>query len=233
MKNLDKFVEELKNTLGENLLSVIAFGSQANVEDTKSNLNLMIVTNELTAENLYDISKPVKKWVKGKNPIPVIMNRDEWYSSFDVYAIEYADIKENYRIIYGEDLIPTISINKYFLRLQCESELKSLLLKYKNNFLMNVKSDREMKKLLNNVIKTLLVIFRSVLRLHDSAVPYRAVDIIEFASNYLSFNKIVMSKIAKVRYENEDYTKQELLFIEAELVKDIQNILKQVDAMHF
>lgn len=233
MKNLDKFVEELKNTLGENLLSVIAFGSQANVEDAKSNLNLMIVTNELTAENLYDISKPVKKWVKGKNPIPVIMNRDEWYSSFDVYAIEYADIKENYRIIYGVDLIPTISINKYFLRLQCESELKSLLLKYKNNFLMNVKSDRDMKKLLNNVIKTLLVIFRSVLRLHDSAVPYRAVDIIEFASNYLSFNKIVMSKIAKVRYENEDYTKQELLFIEAELVKDIQNILKQVDAMHF
>ena len=64
MKNLDKFVEELKNTLGENLLSVIAFGSQANVEDAKSNLNLMIVTNELTAENLYDISKPVKKWVK-------------------------------------------------------------------------------------------------------------------------------------------------------------------------
>ena len=233
MKNLDKFIEELKNTLGENLVSVIAFGSQANVEDAKSNLNLMIVTNELTAENLYDISKPVKKWVKGKNPIPVIMNRDEWYSSFDVYAIEYADIKENYRIIYGEDLVPTICINKYFLRLQCESELKSLLLKYKNNFLMNVKSDREMKKLLNNVIKTLLVIFRSVLRLHDSAVPYRAVDIIEFASNYLSFNQIAMSKIAKVRYENEDYTKQELLFIEAELVKDIQNILKQVDAMHF
>lgn len=233
MKNLDKFVEELKNVLGDNLLSVIAFGSQANVEDSKSNLNLMIVTDQLTAENLYDISKPVKKWVKAKNPIPVIMNKDEWYSSFDVYAIEYADIKENYRIIYGEDLVPTICINKYFLRLQCESELKSLLLKYKNNFLMNIKSDREMKKLLNNVIKTLLVIFRSVLRLHDCAVPYRAVDIIEFASNYLSFNKIVMSKIAKVKYENEDYTKQELLFIEAELVKDIQNILKQVDAMHF
>ena len=131
MKNLDKFVEELKNTLGDNLLSIIAFGSQANVEDTKSNLNLMIVTDQLTAENLYDISKPVKKWVKGKNPIPVIMNKDEWYSSFDVYAIEYADIKENYRIIYGEDLVPSICINKYFLRLQCESELKSLLLKYK------------------------------------------------------------------------------------------------------
>jgi protein containing nucleotidyltransferase domain len=233
MKNLDKFIEELKNNLGDNLVSVIAFGSKANVEDAKNNLNLMIVTNLLTAENLYTSVKPVQKWVKAKNPIPVIMNKDEWYSSFDVYAIEYADIKENYRIVYGEDLVPSICVNKYFLRLQCESELKNLLLKYKNCFLMNIKSDREMKKILGNVIKTLLVIFRSVLRLHDSAVPYRAVDIIEYASNYLSFNKIVMSKLAKVKYENEDYTKQELLFIEAELLKDIQSMLKQVDAMRF
>ncbi len=233
MKNLDKFLEELKLNLGENLVSVIAFGSNANVEDAKNNLNLMIVSNELTAENLYSISKPVKKWVKGKNPIPIIMNKDEWYSSFDVYAIEYSDMKDNYRIIYGEDLVQSICINKYFLRLECESELKNLLLKYKNNFLLNVRSDREMKKLLSNVIKTLIVIFRSVLRLHDCAVPYRAVDIIEYVSNYLTFNKIVMTKLAKVKYENDDYTKQELLFIEAELIKDIQAILKQVDAMHF
>ena len=90
-----------------------------------------------------------------------------------------------------------------------------------------------MKKVLDHVIKTLLVIFRAVLRLHDRPVPYRAVDIIEFAADYLSFNKIVLSKLAKVKYENDDYTKQELIFVEAELLKDIQNMLKQVDAMHF
>ena len=42
-----------------------------------------------------------------------------------------------------------------------------------------------------------------------------------------------MLKLAKVKYEHDDYTKQELLYIEAELVKDIQYILKQVDAMRF
>lgn len=233
MKNLDKLIENLKEELGDNLASVIAFGSQANVDDAKNNLNLMIITNTLNAEDLYAISKPVHKWVKAKNPIPVIMNREEWHSSFDVYSIEYADIKENYRLIYGEDLVPSIYINKHFLRLQCESETKNLLLKYKNNFLMNINSDKEMKKLLSNVIKTLLVIFRSVLRLHNCAVPYRAIDIIEFVSNYLSFNKIVMLKLAKVKYEGDDYTKKELLYIEAELVKDIQNILQQIDAMNF
>ena len=42
MKNLDKFIESLKENLGDNLISVIAFGSKANVDEVKSNLNLMV-----------------------------------------------------------------------------------------------------------------------------------------------------------------------------------------------
>lgn len=233
MKNLDKFIEKLKENFGDNLVTVIAFGSQANVENPKNNLNLMIITNELNAENLYSISKPVQKWVKAKNPVPVIMNKDEWYSSFDVYAIEYGDIKSNYRIIYGADLVKDIVINKSDLRLQCESELKDLLLKYKVNFLMNIDSNKEMTRFLDVVIKTILVIFRSILRLNNSEVPYRAVDIIEFTSRYLEFNKDIMTKLAKVKYENDSMNKKELVYIEKELLKDIQNMLKQVDKMCF
>ena len=233
MKNLDRLIEKLKENLGDNLVSVIAFGSQANVIDAKNNLNLMVVTNELSAKNLYQLSKPVQKWVKAKNPVPVIMNRAEWYSSFDVYAIEYGDIKSNYKIIYGEDLVKDIVINKSDLRLQCESELKDLLLKYKVNFLMNINSDKEMKRFLDVVIKTILVIMRSILRLHNCDVPYRAVDIIEFASNYIGFNKEVMIKLAKVKYENDSISKKELEYVEAILLEDIQNMLRQVDAMKF
>lgn len=236
MNNLDRFINDLKTSFGDELVSVLAFGSQANVEvkSKYTNLNLMIVTKTLNAEKLYAISDSVKKWVKQKNPLPVIMNIEEWYSSFDVYAIEYADIRDNHRLLYGEDLIPSISINKYYLRLQCESELKNLLLKYKNNFLMNIKSDKQMKDLLGNVIKTLLIIFRSILRLHDCTVPYRAVDIIDAASNYLSFNKVALTKLANVKYEKDKYaSRKELMLIEAELIKDIQYMLKQVDAMHF
>lgn len=233
MKNLDKLIESLKEKLGENLISVIAFGSMANVEDAKKNLNLMIVTSKLTAEDLYNISKPILKWIKAKNPVPVVMNIEEWYSSFDVYSIEYSDIKANHKILYGEDLVRNIIVNKHDLRLQCESELKSLLLKYKNNFILNIKSNKYMKITLAQVIKTLLVIFRSLLRLHDMEVPYRAVDIIEQTSKIISFNKLVMLKLAKVKYERDDYTKKELAYVESELLTEIQSILKQVDAMKF
>ena len=98
---------------------------------------------------------------------------------------------------------------------------------------MNIRSDKEMKKVLDKVIKTLLVIFRAVLRLHNCQVPYRAVDIIESASNFLSFNKIVLNKLAKIKYEGDKCNKQELLFIENQLLTDLQAMLKQVDAMQF
>lgn len=233
MRNLDNFVDTLSAILGKNIISIIAFGSKAQVLDAKNNLNLMIVTNTLNADDLYEISKPVQKWVKCKNPIPIIMNIEEWQSSFDVYAIEYSDMKNNYRIVYGEDIVKDIYIEKHDLRLECESELKNLLLKYKNNFLMNINSDRMMKKTLSQVTKTLLVIFRSILRLHDAEVPYRAIDIIEYVSNYINFNKEVMLKIAKVKYENDSFKKDELFSIEAKLLEDIQSILMQVDAMQF
>ena len=35
MKNLEKFVESLKENLGDNLVTVFAFGSMANVDDAK------------------------------------------------------------------------------------------------------------------------------------------------------------------------------------------------------
>ena len=60
MVKLDKFVKQLEDILGDNLLSVIMFGSQVSVEpeNLKSNINLMIVLEHLTSDDLKNISKP-------------------------------------------------------------------------------------------------------------------------------------------------------------------------------
>lgn len=233
MKSLNLFVEKLKQNLGENLLTILAFGSNANAEKVKNNLNLMVVTNTLSAEDLKAISKPVQKWVKAKNPMIVIMDKVEWYSSFDTYALEYSDIKDNYRLIYGEDLVPNINISKHYLRLACEKELKSLLLKYKNCFLMNIKSTKAMREIVNNVIKTLIVIFRSILRLYDKQVPYRATDIIESVSEILNIDKKTLIKLAEIKYEKRKCKKEEFKQAEDLLIIEIQKILQQVDNMQF
>lgn len=88
-----------------------------------------------------------------------------------------------------------------------------------------------MQKVFASMIKSLLVIFRSILRLYDTEVPYRAVDIINKVSEYIKFDKEVLLKIAQVRYENDKYTKQEMKMLKGALLDNMQHLLKQVDAI--
>lgn len=235
MKHLDDFISNLKKTLGDNLVSILIFGSQAFVEpeNLKSNINLMVIVEHLTSDELKQISKPVQKWVKAKNPIPIVMGKSEWYSSFDVYALEYTDIKEKYRLLYGEDLTKDINVDKHYLRLQCESELKNLFLKYRNRYLLNINSDREMEKLANNVIKTLLVIFRGVIRLHNELVPESSEYVILQAAKFLEFDTDLLIKMANVREGKVDYKHKEIRTISDRMVLILQDILRQVDLMRF
>lgn len=235
MSKLDKFVKQLEDILGDNLLSVMMFGSQVSVEPEKlkSNINLMIVLDHLTSDDLKNISKPVKKWVKAKNPIPVVMGKAEWYSSFDVYALEYSDIKEKHRVVYGTNFAKDINVDKHYLRLQCESELKSLYLKFRNSYLLNMNRDGEMKKLANNVIKTLLVIFRGVIRLKGDLVPEASEYIILQAANYMDIDCNLLIKMAKIRENQDAYGNQEIREVSAKLVSVLQDILRQLDAMRY
>lgn len=235
MSKLDKFVKQLEDILGDNLLSVMMFGSQVSVEPEKlkSNINLMIVLDHLTSDDLKNISKPVKKWVKAKNPIPVVMGKAEWYSSFDVYALEYSDIKEKHRVVYGTNFAKDINVDKHYLRLQCESELKSLYLKFRNCYLLNMNRDGEMKKLANNVIKTLLVIFRGVIRLKGDLVPEASEYIILQAANYMDLDCNLLIKMAKIRENQDAYGNQEIREVSAKLVSVLQDILRQLDAMRY
>ena len=235
MNKLDKFVKELEDILGDNLTSVIMFGSQVSVEpeDLKSNINLMVILEHLTADDLKNISKPVKQWIKAKNPIPVVMGKAEWYSSFDVYALEYSDIKEKHRVLYGANLTKDINVDKHYLRLQCESELKSLYLKFRNHYLLDMNSDRKMREVADNVIKTLLVIFRGVIRLKGDLVPEASEYVILQAANYMDLDCNLLVKMAKIREKQDVYGKQEIREISAKLVSVLQDILRQLDAMRY
>lgn len=235
MNKLDKFVKELEDILGDNLTSVIMFGSQVSVEpeDLKSNINLMVILEHLTADDLKNISKPVKQWIKAKNPIPVVMGKAEWYSSFDVYALEYSDIKEKHRVLYGANLAKDINVDKHYLRLQCESELKSLYLKFRNHYVLDMNSDRKMREVADNVIKTLLVIFRGVIRLKGDLVPEASEYVILQAANYMDLDCNLLVKMAKIREKQDVYGKQEIREISAKLVSVLQDILRQLDAMRY
>lgn len=181
--NVNKFIEELKDILKDKLETVFVYGSKTKIPayDLKEGADLMVIVQDLSAEDLRNCVKSVYKWTR-KNSVPVFMSTSEWFSSADVYPMEYADIKENHHILYGTDLIGVIDIKYDDLRLQCEREAKNMLMRFRKEYLLNARNKRVMEELLIASFKTAVVILKTVLRLKNLPVGENTAETIRFAA---------------------------------------------------
>lgn len=178
---MEKFIDNLKNILQERLISVFMYGSKVKYsqELVKTDTNLMVIVKNLSGSDIRACSEIVNKWMKAKNPIPVFMDREEWFHSSDVYAMEYADIKAEHRILYGEDLISDLNVDPDNIRFQCEQETKNLLMRFRQFYLENAHSPKRLKDSFVPLAKTCNAIFKAILRVKFTDIPSEKEDIIK------------------------------------------------------
>src|SRR3974390_1646472 len=97
---LQKLVDRLHFACGDELVSVVLYGSAAREDfhEQYSDVNLLVVVKELGPKALESLS-PVIAWWSHENKLrpPMIMTRQEMQESADVFAIELLDIKTTHR----------------------------------------------------------------------------------------------------------------------------------------
>ncbi len=136
-KYLNEFSETLQSLSGENLISLILYGSAVKGENIsqQSDINVMVVFREFTLEKLSFLEKIIRRAQRKAKINPVFWTAEELKSSADVFPVEFLDIKEKYRILYGKDIFSEIQINTKNLRHQLEFEFRSKLLRLRNEWL--------------------------------------------------------------------------------------------------
>lgn len=169
MYSIEKYLNDLSMIFSGDLKSVFIYGS-ATRKETKNNINLMIIVDNLSGERVRLCTAPTKKWMLLKNPEPVFITYDEWKCSADTYALEYSDIVDFHRIIYGKDYISQIVVKREDLRLQCEREIKSLLMKLRAFYILNSNSKFMLKRIFVPCCTTFMAIFRGILRLNNVTI---------------------------------------------------------------
>lgn len=142
-KYLNEFSQALNSSLGENLIAVILYGSAVKGENIpkQSDVNIMVVLSELTLEKLSSVEKIISRGQRKAKINSVFWTEEELKNSADVFPVEFLDIKEKYRILYGKDIFSGITINTKNLRHQLEFELRSKLLRLRNEWL-NLKGSK-------------------------------------------------------------------------------------------
>ena len=168
----EELVEQLRGAYGADLRSVVLYGSAAAGEHIpkRSDYNVLVLVENLPLERLRAAAAVASAWGEAGNPPPMTLTLHEWRSSADIFAMEYADIIDRHKILYGDNPFDGIRVDPKDLRLQLEHEAMGKLLRLRQGVLASGGDERRLTELLADSLSTIMVIFRAVLRL-EGGVP--------------------------------------------------------------
>jgi hypothetical protein len=165
---LDELVKQLQMAYADALRSVVLFGSAVAGEHrpNKSDYNVLVIVDGLPLDRLRAVAAVSKAWAEDGNPPPMTFTTREWKSSADIFPMEYADILERHRVLYGTLPVDGVSVKPADLRLQVEHQTMGKLLQLRQA-IMGAGGDSALQlDVLEKSLSTLMVIFRGIVRLH-------------------------------------------------------------------
>lgn len=164
---LDELVSQLRAAYGDALEAVVLYGSAAVGEHIpkRSDYNVLVIARSLPAERLRAAAAAGSAWSEGGSPPPMTLTVEEWRGSSDIFAMEYADILERHKVLYGNPPFGDVVVARKDLRLQVEREAMGKLLQFRQGVLAAGNDGRKQLALLEASLSTLMVIFRAVSRL--------------------------------------------------------------------
>src|ERR1700755_1977176 len=101
--SLDNFVEDLRATHGDNLASVVLYGSGAAGDhiELRSDYNLLIALQRITPEDLRLAQARMREWQRLGHPLPVYFTVEELADAADVFPIEFHNMANARIVLYG------------------------------------------------------------------------------------------------------------------------------------
>ncbi len=171
---LGQFVARLASAAGSNLESVILYGSAAGDDghDHLSDLNLLCTLRSVAAEELVKVTGVLAWWSREqKQRPPLFFTAEELRHSADVFAIELRDMQAQHKVLQGADVIAGIEIPMNLHRVQVERELRTLVLKLRQQFLQTPSDTKTLHTILAKSYSSTATLVRHALIAAKQAVP--------------------------------------------------------------
>ncbi|HZQ21571.1 MAG TPA: nucleotidyltransferase domain-containing protein [Terriglobales bacterium] len=168
-KQIEEFVNKLRQAAGDNLESVILYGSAASGEyiDDQSDVNLLCVLRDTSLPKLQRLSTTLDWWTRKEQPAPLITTRQEIESSADVFSIEYFDMQKRHRVLFGDDPLANITIPMRLHRAQVEYELREKMILLRQRLLLAGSRKDRLWTLLLDSLPSFSALFRHALMAFD------------------------------------------------------------------
>lgn len=168
---LGELVKRLEEFAGANLELVILYGSAARPDGrTAANLNVLATLGSLSVAELARVAPTVRWWTsQERQPAPLFFTAEELRRSADVFAIELVDMQQAHRVLFGKDVVSGITVPMNLHRVQVEHELRTLLLKLRQSFLLAAGNDSELMAVMARSVSSTAALLRHALIAYGEA----------------------------------------------------------------
>jgi predicted nucleotidyltransferase len=198
---LAELVRRLKASLGEELKSVVLYGSAVTGEFlTKfSDLNILCILERSGYAELERLYSAVRWWTRQGHPAPLVFTFDELTRSADVFAIELVDIKLHHRMLFGDDFFEQFEVPLRLHALQLERELRTNWIRLREAVLTAPHKRKPRLALMLSSVSTFTTLFRHALWALEGQMPATKREAVDGVAKLTGGNPSAFHTILELR----------------------------------
>ena len=232
-KQIDEFVGRIRQAAGENLQSVILYGSAASGEfhPEFSNVNLLCVVREASFATLSALAPVVDWWTRQKRHVPLVLTGEEMKRSADVFSIEFLDMQRRHRVLFGADVLADLTIPMHLHGAQVEYELREKTILLRERFLVAGTNKQRLWELLLGSLSTFTTLFRHSLIALGEKPPDSKRETIQALAKRIQFDASAFLQLLDIREHKADQKQFDAADVFARYLAAIQQVTAAVDRM--
>ncbi len=224
---------DCKKVFGEDLLSVVLYGSGAGADynPKRSDLNFLILLTEEGIGRLSGLIEAVKRWRKYSVATPLVISKSFLVNALDSYPVEFLNMKRRYRVVFGDDPLCFLSFGNEYIRLQIERELRGKLLHLRRGWLETRDNAKDLRRLIARSLTAFVSLFCALLYLKQLEIPEQNNDIIRAAAEAIGFDAGVFLACEDIRRGEDHFSSEEIKAAFRRYLQEVEKLTKQIDRL--
>jgi hypothetical protein len=206
------FAEKLLADLGDNLQSITVVGSglTQDFKPGQSDINTVLVLGKQTLDSLNAVASLAKPMSRKKISAPVLMTPSYIERSRDVFGVEFLDLQLTHQTILGDDPFASLTFDKKDVRIQCERELKAMLIRLRQGYIAAAANKKLVRDILISTAKGLAPLLRAMLWLKDKDRTANRGPTFSTAASEFSINMDSLITVGKWQHQKIQLSKTEI-----------------------
>ncbi len=228
-----EFVAKMKAAAGADLVSVILYGSAAEGEfhPEYSDLNLLCLMRDVSLAALNKTAGVMSWWRGKRHRPPLVITPQELIASADVFSIEFSDMKQRYRVLYGEDLLRGLEVPMAHHREQLEYELREKLFLLRQHLLLAGTDEKQLWEIMLHSLSSFTTLFRHVLIEMGEMGRKHSRDAVAELSKKLSFDDSAFLQLLDIRAKKGERGRLRATDLAGRYLDAITTVATAVDQM--